>query len=133
MMRIANRQALEAAMAPGGEIVDSPETLLRSAREELAVLREDVRTMSSDHERLKGILHRIGRLQLDRLDAFVAARPALIARLGMGGYAQLMDRFAAAERQINRAWSAAADGVLEESLICIDDALPLLDEAIQRL
>ncbi|NIP97176.1 MAG: hypothetical protein GWO24_28580, partial [Akkermansiaceae bacterium] len=53
------------------------------------------------------------------LDAFVDSRSQLINRLGMSGYARLMDRFAAAERQLNRAWSAAADRVLDESVECL--------------
>ena len=64
---------------------------------------------------------------------FIAARPALVARLGLGGYAQLMDHFAAAERQLNRAWSAAADGYATDAVECLDNASTLLGEAEQRM
>lgn len=67
------------------------------------------------------------------IPTFAAARPRLVARLGLGGYASLMDRFAAAERQIHRAWSAAADGVPEESYDCLRRARHLLGEAQTRL
>ncbi|HMN97039.1 MAG TPA: hypothetical protein PKC43_02845 [Phycisphaerales bacterium] len=67
------------------------------------------------------------------IPAFAAARPRLVARVGIGGYASLMDRFAAAERQIHRAWSAAADGVPDESHDCLLRAVHLLEEARARL
>jgi hypothetical protein len=79
------------------------------------------------------ILARVGELQKTHMTAFVEARPLLIVRLGLGGYAELMDRYAAAERQINRAWSAAADGVLAEAVSCLERASELLDEAAARL
>jgi hypothetical protein len=61
--------------------------------------------------------------------AFVASRELLVARMGLGGYASLMDRFAGAERQLHRAWSAAADGVLEETHVCLERARVVLEEA----
>ena len=51
----------------------------------------------------------------------------------MGGYAELMDRFAGAERQINRAWSAAADGVLPESHRCLANVPEMMREAESKL
>jgi hypothetical protein len=51
----------------------------------------------------------------------------------MGGYAELMDRFAAGERQINRAWSAAADGYLDEATRCLSNVPAMLAEAEQKL
>jgi hypothetical protein len=135
MIRLERRQALAAALAPqaaGAAAVDSPDALLRGAAADLAALRSDLAGMRSDEERLEAILSRITKVQQRRFEPFVAARPMLIGRLGMAGYAQLMDSFAAAERQVNRAWSAAADGVLEESLYCLEAAQPLLDEAIAR-
>ncbi len=65
--------------------------------------------------------------------AFVAAREVLVAELGLGGYAGLMDRFAAAERQLHRAWSAAADGVLEETHVCLQRARIMLAESRDAL
>jgi hypothetical protein len=84
-------------------------------------------------ERFGLILTRVGELQKTHMVAFVEARPVLIARLGLGGYAELMDRYAAAERQLNRAWSAAADGVYEEAVQALEVAGVLLDESLARL
>ena len=57
----------------------------------------------------------------------------LIQQCGIGHAAEVMDRFAAAERQINRAWSAASDGVLEEAEACLAEATMYLDETTARL
>lgn len=72
-------------------------------------------------------------LQKGPVTDFVAHREELLARGGMSGYAQVMDRFAAAERQLNRAWSAAADGVLDEARLSIERAGALLRETAVRL
>ena len=38
----------------------------------------------------------------------------MIPAFGMTAYAEVMSRFAAGERLLNRAWSASADGYLDE-------------------
>lgn len=45
---------------------------------------------------------------------FADSRQALVKRFGMTVYADVMTEFAAAERYINRTWSAAADGYIDE-------------------
>lgn len=79
------------------------------------------------------VLEDIGAVQRDLIAAFIAARPRIIAERGLTGFAQVMDAFAAAERQLNRAWSAAADDVVEEAIACIDRAVELLHETRHRL
>ena len=83
--------------------------------------------------RLLLILERLSELQRTHLNAFVEARTPLIARFGLGKFAEIMDRFAACERQINRAWSAAADGVFDESLESLHNANELADEVLLRM
>ena len=53
--------------------------------------------------------------------------------MGLGGYAELMDGFAAMERQLNRAWSAAADRHLPEALLCLRAAQPMVVETLRKL
>lgn len=53
---------------------------------------------------------------------FVEARESLVHRYGLQPYANLMSQFAAGERYINRAWSASADGYIDEVWICIGRA-----------
>ncbi len=45
---------------------------------------------------------------------FADARQALVKRFGLDVYADVMTEFASAERYVNRSWSAAADGYVDE-------------------
>ena len=79
------------------------------------------------------IVDRIGALQKTLLPAFIDARARIVSIGGMAGYARLMDVYAAAERQLNRAWSAAADGHEIEAVASLERAVALLDESANRL
>lgn len=46
---------------------------------------------------------------------FADARNALVQRFGLHAFAEVMTQFASAERFLNRAWSAAADGYMNET------------------
>ena len=50
----------------------------------------------------------------DPLADFADARQSLVKRFGLSTYAEVMTEFASAERSINRCWSAAADGYVDE-------------------
>jgi len=107
---------------------DSPEHLLQKIQSTVEHLRSTVADMSQPGAGMEQIRHEITQLQQTHMAAFVEARPVLVARLGLAGYARLMDSYAAAERQINRAWSAAADNAHEEAAACLDEASALLQE-----
>ena len=59
---------------------------------------------------------------VEPLADFANARQALVKRFGMTIYADVMTEFASAERFLNRAWSAAADGYVDEVEDCLDRA-----------
>jgi hypothetical protein len=99
----------------------------------LAELAEDLPKMPESAGRLQIIMERLGELQTGAIPAFVDCRPALVKVLGLSGYAELMDRFAALERQINRAWSAAADGHEEEAADCLAKTVDLLTDTANKL
>ncbi len=96
-------------------------------------LTKDLERATSTDEKLEAIVRRIGNIQRDDVPAFVADRPALVNRLSLAGYAELMDNFAGMERQLNRAWSAAADGYLDEAMTALQNAQPLLLQTLQKL
>ncbi|MBM3999372.1 MAG: hypothetical protein FJ297_07520 [Planctomycetes bacterium] len=48
------------------------------------------------------------------LARFANARQAIADRFGLADYARLMTEFASGERAVNRAWSASADGYIDE-------------------
>jgi hypothetical protein len=130
LLRFAGRRRSSGPRAAGE--VELPEKALRAIGATVADLRREVAALPDERTRQALILERLGQLQRTHMPAFVEARPLLVARLGLGGYAELMDRYAAAERQINRAWSAAADGVLAESVRCLDQASQLLSETARH-
>ena len=126
--------AAAAGASGGGEATaGSPDAALAGLAEAVRSLRADLDGLPDDRARLNAILERLSEAQRAHIDTFVGARPLLVARNGLGGYAELMDRFAAAERQLNRAWCAAADGVLEEATDCLATAEELLGEAQTKL
>jgi len=96
-------------------------------------LSKDLDRATTRQQKLDAIVHRVGNIQRDDVPAFVADRPALVGRMGLGGYAELMDHFAGMERQLNRAWSAAADGHLEEALDSLKNAQPMLIQTLTKL
>lgn len=51
---------------------------------------------------------------VEPLSDFAESRQALVKRFGLNTYAEVMTEFASAERLINRSWSAAADGYVDE-------------------
>ena len=112
---------------------DSPEQIFDAIQNEVAQLRADLPEMPSTENRLEAIVDRLGELQKTRITDFVEARTELVSTLGLAGYATLMDFFAATERQINRAWSAAADEVYHEAITCIEQADLLLQQTREKL
>lgn len=60
---------------------------------------------------------------------FVEGREVITSTYGGATFAQIMGPFASAERRLNRSWSAAVDGYLEESQEQLKAAVPYLREA----
>lgn len=75
------------------------------------------------------IRHTIDNEFMEDLNNFVEVRETLIHRFGMQHYAELMSAFARSERLINRAWSASADGYVEEVWKSLDEAHLEMTEA----
>lgn len=109
------------------------ETALESIRGIVGSLRRDLPGLPDDASRNAAVLERLGEVQREHAPAFVRARTALLAARGLAGFAQIADRFATAERQINRAWSAAADNQASEAAECLERATTLLEATAERL
>lgn len=136
MVRRAQKQALaasEAAETKAIEEATDAATVFTRLSGRLHTLAEELDKAESEEDKLHSIVRYIGEIQRDDVPTFAADRPALVNRLGLAGYAELMDSFAAMERQLNRAWSAAADGHLPESLSSLRNAQPLLAETLRKL
>lgn len=101
LTKIANKRDLKSA-ADATPVEETPAFALAAARDETNALVQNLPDLSSDKARLHAIVERLGELQQTHLAAYPAARDRLIADHGLGGYAQRMDAFAAADRRINR-------------------------------
>lgn len=120
------RQLAKARDRADGGGQGSPQAALAAIADAVESLRRDLPHMTTDHDRNHAIIERLGEAQSTHVPAFADARALLIGRLGLSGYAELMDHFAGMERQVNRAWSAAADGVYEEAAECLERAWAML-------
>ncbi len=104
-------------------------------RKSLASLTERVRGFeqrTGDEDQLT-VHQRIDAELLGDINDFVDARESMIPRLGMQSYADIMSPFANAERLLNRAWSASADGYVDEVRSCITQARGELERAAELL
>lgn len=96
-------------------------------------LQRDLPGMPDDAARTQVILERVGHVQTELALQVVEGRDVLVAALGLARFAELMDAFSRLERALNRAWSAAADGALDEALRCIDAAAADAPEVERKL
>lgn len=117
-------------------------TEAHKVEEDLAALD---RSLGNILERLRGMIQ--GRQSIGvydvhgRIDSelavelaeFVEAREVMIHRFGLHNYASVMDRFAGGERQINRAWSASADGYVDEVWASLEIAEQQMKKAHEAL
>lgn len=58
----------------------------------------------------------------ETLERFVQARETIMHHYGMEAYADVMNHFAAGERNLNRSWSASVDGYFDEVKASISKA-----------
>ncbi len=79
------------------------------------------------------IRHRIDELFEDDLLRFVQARESLAHAYSLSVYADVMSHFAAAERYLNRVWSASADGYVNEAAAYLDKAQTQFTNALDEV
>lgn len=132
--RRARRLELEKSAAAGAGASDVPTpALLDEALEVAQRLAEAIDPARVDDESvLRRLRDGVDDLRERFFEPLEFGRAAVVEQLGMAGYARMMDRFAAAERQFNRAWSAAADHVGDEAVKCLREGVKLLAEARER-
>lgn len=130
---LALRAARAADLEQSGDKHDADIAVLQSS---LASLIEKVRgfetTARTDEDQLT-IHKRIDDELMEDIDTFVEARESMIPKLGMQRYADIMSPFANGERLLNRAWSASADGYVDEVRTCVSTARAELEKAAAEL
>lgn len=132
MLRVEAKRRLKRT-EDDGTAAQSPESTIGALAEAVQQLRKDLPELADESARLHTIIERLNEAQRTHVANFIDAREKLIGKYGLGRFAMIMDRFAAAERQINRAWSAAADGVYAEAETCLATAADRLDETAKTL
>ena len=75
------------------------------------------------------IVKRIDEQLADDFRVIADGRDNITAEYGLDVFADVMTQFAAGERSINRAWSAAADGYMDEAETCIKRSRELISNA----
>jgi hypothetical protein len=135
LLRLDARRRLaqtDARGAADGNARLTPDQALAETHRRLEALRTSIGARP-DETGLKRLVETLNELQATHMTAFVDDRAKLLGSLGMARYARLMGSFATAERQLNRAWSAAADRVPEEAIDSLNAGIRSLDETIGML
>ncbi len=109
-----------------------------TARTALSRLVETLRSLRKRREDVDvyDVHHHIDDRLSEDLGVFVEARESVSHLFGLHAYAEVMTMFASSERNINRAWSASADGYIDEVWASLDRAQTLMigaQELLDRL
>lgn len=111
----------------------SPENAITQLRAVVAALLDEAPQQPSERQACALITHRLGDAIADYVPPITEQRDRLVARMGLSGYAGLMDVFSAAERAMNRAWSASADQAYDEAMESLERAAERLPVAEDKL
>ncbi|MFK8113804.1 MAG: hypothetical protein AB8B91_16505 [Rubripirellula sp.] len=87
-------------------------TIARQSLDEVAAIVERMAQQDSYVPSL--VLEAIDHECAEPFAEFANSRQAMVKRFGLDVYADVMTEFASAERYVNRSWSAAADGYVDE-------------------
>ena len=74
--------------------------------------------------------HHIDEMFPEDLSRFVDARESIAHSYGLQAYSEVMNRFAAGERALNRVWSASTDGYVDEAHAYIERAAAHFEDAL---
>ena len=107
----------------------------KELRSKLETLVADVQSLRDDAAEMDmGDLRReVEPLLSGQVYDLVEGRTVVQAAYGTSTFAAIYAPLASGERYLNRCWSAAVDGYEEEARACLDDALPLLQEALEAM
>ena len=128
---VAIRMSKKSISAESVESAAQFETLPRTIKQ----LRTKVAELKKLQDQLRPseIVKFIDDSLMDDLREFVDSRQAIVTHAGLHSFADVMTQFSAGERAINRAWSAAADGYVDEVAICLDRADTFFERTQQLL
>ena len=95
----------------------------------------DVKLIRSgiDPDKPQDIHKKIDEKLPDHLETFVESRKTIGHVYGLQAYGHVMNYFAAAERYLNRVWSASADGYIDEVVEYMEKSEHQFEEALGSL
>ena len=121
-------RAARSAKHAAGEGFDAILRHLDHARSEARAIREDLGKLDGD-----ALRRRIDDLLLADFEPVVENRGMVLSRYGMKHGAEILLGLAAAERNLNRVWSAAADGCLPEAHASLATAAAALENTLAMI
>ena len=108
---------------------------IQSVEASLSRIVENMTRLNSEKQSINtyDVRHRIDELFTEDLTTFVEARQSIAQVHGLSAYADVMSNFAAAERYLNRVWSASVDGYIDEVNTYLDKAQAQFVESLERI
>jgi len=105
---------------------------IQAIEESLEVLSADARELNAEKANLNvyDLRFRIDELFPADLTKFIEARESIGHSYGLKAYAEVMNRFAAGERSLNRVWSASTDGYIDETSDYLEKVVTHFDDAL---
>lgn len=113
----------------------SSDSDLGSVTESLELVSTKVRQLASqlDEMTCEEVLDYIDSECVPHCADFADGRQVIANRFGTAAYAAVMTEFASGERYLNRTWSAAADGYVDEVKLSIGHSNTFMDAAVTCL
>lgn len=104
-------------------------------RDSMTRIVENINTLNAEKGSINtyDVRHRIDELFLDDINAFIDARHSITHVYSLQVYADIMSDFAAAERYLNRTWSASADGYIDEVNAYIEKTAKQFAAALEKI
>jgi hypothetical protein len=108
---------------------------MKAIEESLERIVDDVKWIRSgiDLEKPQDIHKKIDEKLPNHLETFVESRKTIGHVYGLQAYGHVMNYFAAAERYLNRVWSASADGYIDEAVEYMEKCEQQFEEALGSL
>ncbi len=108
-------------------------TNVRAIEESLESLTVEAKRLNEEkaETNVYDLRHKIDESFMNHLVKFVDARESIAHSYGLKAYAEVMNRFAAGERSINRVWSASTDGYIEETSAYLEKAAVHFEDALE--
>ena len=128
---IAGIVVLFKAKSTEGQKSDQSESSLAEIGTSFDRLIGNIQSLGKDVQSIppSQITKRIDDQLADDFRIIADGRDSITKEYGLDVFADVMTQFAAGERALNRAWSAAADGYVDEADTCIHRGLGMLQQA----